>query len=463
MEAITHWLWQGCSVALVAAVLLRCLDRASSQARYLVCWVGLSVVVAQPLISIEQFVSSSLPVLTVTTSVAVPRPSEFDLAPWDSLLFLGWGLWFLAHAWHVSVAMMASRWTRTRCAPFPPTLEGRLRHWTRVSQSGRRTTLVVSDDVRAAGVVGCGSPIIAVAPSLITHLTVEDLDRVVLHEWAHVQRRDDLANLLQVIVRALVGWHPAVWWLDRQLQAERENACDEMTMAQTGSAKAYAECLVKIAGLARTRRDLVPALGALSSASVVQRIRRIISSRNTVSRTVSSVGATVAIALLIGLSLAVASLRFVETVVVSAQTDAPAAHAQSMPGEVVIESPAPVVQAPPSRTGAGEPARTSTESRGITTLSPQSAIQETGADQSHEVAPSTAVPLAPHEVTASAEASAPDTLLPSTSIPIPATERVTPWAAAADAGIAFGQRSKKGGQATAAFFTRLGKRVADSF
>ena len=97
--------------------------------------------------------------------------------------------------------------------------------------------------------MGCGSPVIAIAPALVQHLTADELDRVVIHEWAHVQRRDDLANVAQLVARVLAGWHPAVWWLDRRLQAERETACDEMAVALTGSSKVYAACLVKLAGL----------------------------------------------------------------------------------------------------------------------------------------------------------------------------------------------------------------------
>jgi beta-lactamase regulating signal transducer with metallopeptidase domain len=461
VDVVTNWLWQGCSVALVTAVLLRCLDRAPSQARYLVCWVSLSVVLVQPMISTAWLTPSPLPVLTVTTPVPVPQLSESALVPWDPLLLLLWGLWLLAHGWQVSVAMIASQRTRVQCSPFPQTLEPRLRHWTRVRQSGRQATLVVSDAVRAAGVVGCGSPIIAVAPSLLNHLNVADLDRVILHEWAHVQRRDDLANLLQVIVRTVAGWHPAVWWLERRLRAERENACDEMTTMQTGSAKAYAECLVKIAALAIGRHDVVPTLGALSSTSVVRRVRRIISHKDHVSSSWSTAGAMGAIALLLGMSLVVGSLRFVEAVAVSAEIDARPAFAQSMPGQMAFALPAAIVSVPASRVRAGMRQRASAPGRDTTGLIPQIAIEETRSEESHDVLPATGVPLAPHDAAVSAKA--PDALLLSTQIPVPAAERVTPWAAAADAGIALGQRSKEGGRATAAFFTRLGKRVADSF
>jgi hypothetical protein len=52
---------------------------------------------------------------------------------------------------------------------------------------------------------------------------------------------------------------------------------------------------------------------------------------------------------------------------------------------------------------------------------------------------------------------------PSATPPAPGAQRVAPWTAAADAGVTLGQRSKEGGIATARFFSRFGKRIADSF
>ena len=71
-----------------------------------------------------------------------------------------------------------------------------------------------------------------------------------------MQRRDDLSVFAQLFVRVTVGWHPAIWWLLRQLHAEREAACDQLAVSITGSAKAYAGCLAKLATL---RVDAVPA------------------------------------------------------------------------------------------------------------------------------------------------------------------------------------------------------------
>ncbi len=126
-----------------------------------------------------------------------------------------------------------------------------MKAWLAVRARGRAARLVISDDVRAAAVLGLGSPMIAVAPSALAALSADELDHIVVHEWAHVQRRDDIAQLAQRIVVALTGLHPAVWWIDRQLRLERETACDDWAVNAKGSPKGLALCLTKLASLPR--------------------------------------------------------------------------------------------------------------------------------------------------------------------------------------------------------------------
>jgi D-alanyl-D-alanine endopeptidase (penicillin-binding protein 7) len=463
MEILAHWLWQGCAIAIVTAVLLRLLDRASSDLRYRVCWAGVVVVLLPLLRSAMPAPLTPLPALVVASPLGMPIESASESLPAIEFFLALWGLWLLVHGRHLVIAIIANRRRRTRYSTFPRAVERRLFHWSQIKDQGRRSHLVVSDDVRAAAVVGCGSPVIAVAPALIERLTADELDRVVVHEWSHVQRRDDLANLLQLVLRALAGWHPAIWWLDRRLQAERENACDEMTVSLTGSAKAYAACLVKLADFTVARREVVPSLGALSSASVVHRVKRIVSNRCSLSPVLSKHAAAVAIVLLIGMSLAVSSLRFVEEVVASSAINAPSTVTAPAPQQAPIDAPAPIASGVVIRARVAARASAARQVPSESTPQDPTPPATTRPESLSHATPDIEPPRDAGEPATAEEASTPEAPLPSRSIQMPPPQRVTPWGAAADAGVAIGQRSKKGGQATAAFFTRLGKRVADSF
>jgi hypothetical protein len=72
---------------------------------------------------------------------------------------------------------------------------------------------------------------IALSPAALAALSNADLDRVVTHEHAHVQRHDDVGRVLLVAIQAVFGLHPAVWWIGRAIDLEREIACDDWVLA----------------------------------------------------------------------------------------------------------------------------------------------------------------------------------------------------------------------------------------
>jgi hypothetical protein len=162
----------------------------------------------------------------------------------------------------------------------------------------------------------------------------DELDQIVVHEWAHVQRRDDLARLAQRLVVALAGLHPAVWWIERQLNVERETACDDWAVNATGSARGLAVCLTKLASLPGRPSDpaLLPA--ALLSSELTTRVVRLLDPRRNTS-TAPGLGWHMLVAPVLGaLALAVAS---VELVVTSPMV--PAAPRDASSGAAVVGRP----------------------------------------------------------------------------------------------------------------------------
>jgi beta-lactamase regulating signal transducer with metallopeptidase domain len=69
------------------------------------------------------------------------------------------------------------------------------------------------------------------------------------HELAHICRFDLVVNLLQRLVEAMLFFHPAVWYISRQVSVERENATDDLVVASGGERARYADVLVRMAEL----------------------------------------------------------------------------------------------------------------------------------------------------------------------------------------------------------------------
>jgi hypothetical protein len=62
---------------------------------------------------------------------------------------------------------------------------------------------------------------------------------------------------------ALLFFHPAVWWIEKKLELEREMACDDLVLAKAASPQVYAECLVSLAEKSLLRRGLALAQAAV--------------------------------------------------------------------------------------------------------------------------------------------------------------------------------------------------------
>ena len=482
MDHAINWVWQGCLIAAMTMVVLRVMERTRAQARYGVCWLAIAAITLLPVLP------SGLP---APASPAV-HPSEFAVdgpvlaVPdvwWTSttVVALAGAAWFLLALLRLAASVRAARRARAACTPFGSDLESQLRCWNEVKARGRQTRLMLSPAMRAASVLGGGRPIIAVAPVLIDRLHPDELDRIVIHEWAHVQRRDDLLSLAHAIVRAVAGWHPAVWWLERRMLIEREIACDETAVRLTGCPKRYAACLAAIATLPAASLEPMEAVGVLSTPALTRRVVRILSRRPLASPAFSAAAAVTAALVLSAFSVTAAGHRVAQAI-----GSEPVVEASSSPGPGnrtgtgdVAEVPQSVSALQQNLAGAGNGGPQSSQGS-----APQSrAVQERGATGTVAAGAPPRVAAetpAPHrEPSATASSVTAPALMPLTasapSLPVidqramatplltPQAPDPSPWAAVADAGVSVGHGSKQAGVATGRFFSRLSKNIAGSF
>jgi|SRR5438874_945256 len=131
------------------------------------------------------------------------------------------------------------------------------------ARQGREAALFVSDHVRVPTAFGFFRPAVVLPRWSVSELSRQELRTAVLHELAHVDRWDDWTNLGQKVIRALLFFHPAVWWIDSRLAIEREMSCDDAVLAQSSSPQAYAECLVSIAEKSFVQKQIALAHAAV--------------------------------------------------------------------------------------------------------------------------------------------------------------------------------------------------------
>lgn len=105
--------------------------------------------------------------------------------------------------------------------------------------------LLRSPDVTMPFACGLRTPTI-VLPADSVSWTSERRAAVLLHELAHIRRRDIVGHTVSRVVCALYWFHPLAWTAARRLRAESERACDDLALSCGTRASDYAEHLLEI-------------------------------------------------------------------------------------------------------------------------------------------------------------------------------------------------------------------------
>jgi beta-lactamase regulating signal transducer with metallopeptidase domain len=254
----------GLAIAFFAWVLLRVLRRQNAGARFAVWFVTLLTVVALPALSGLGH-SRALPRFlhlrgTLHPPITIPER-------WALFVFVAWCVGALAGLIRLTIGLSRLQKLRQSCTPIEIASLNPVVRKTLATISPS-VAIATSENVRVPAAIGLWSRTIVLPAWALQELSPADLSAIILHEFAHLQRQDDWTNLIQKIVRALFFFHPAVWWIDDQLSLEREMACDDAVLAQTGNPHGYATCLVSLLEKSLAHQSLTHRACAMAHAAV---------------------------------------------------------------------------------------------------------------------------------------------------------------------------------------------------
>jgi beta-lactamase regulating signal transducer with metallopeptidase domain len=110
----------------------------------------------------------------------------------------------------------------------------------------RRAPEVVIVDARISPSVVCDfRPRLAIPKDLWGQFDESSKRAAIVHELAHLRRRDHWVMWLEAIVGAIYWWHPVVWWIRKRIRDEADLCCDAwVTALMPRQRRAYAEALV---------------------------------------------------------------------------------------------------------------------------------------------------------------------------------------------------------------------------
>ncbi|MBN8471769.1 M56 family metallopeptidase [Corallococcus exiguus] len=295
-EWLMHGVWQTTAVALAAAGVLALMRHRSARSRYAVGCLALTLLVAGPSASVllaSRTVTVAEPVGspamaaapgglfqtealagTAFTPPLEPSPSPFTAftARLPSALVMLWLVGAVAAlAWRMVASRRAARQWLDASTPAPVELHLLARRVAEQLGLRRPVEVLESSRVPSPLVLGAVRPALVLPRGASERLSPAQLEAVLAHELAHVQRRDPAANLAQHLVEALFFFHPAARWLSQRVRLEREHCCDDAAVHLCGDARMYSGALL---GLEELRQQGF-ALG-VGTHPLAARVRRLL-------------------------------------------------------------------------------------------------------------------------------------------------------------------------------------------
>lgn len=319
---LIHFLWEGALIGMLAWIILRVAHFAAPKIRYAVALGAMILCVAAPVSTFvilakpfahgsseprvlknaavegelsqqqaqrdsgEGTFSTGKPQANLQAgSVGAPQPSQKQLDgstldQWIRWNVASWGvgLWFFGVL--LKVLQLAGGWCRIqqwRCrsesahgsTAWVQDLFESLAE--RIGQT-RGVRLLFSRELSSPLTLGFVRPVVILPFSILSGVPKECLEAILLHELAHIRRHDYLVNLLQSAVEVVLFYHPAVWWIGKELRQIREECADRLAADLGSGPIGYAKALTLVEEF-RTQ-GIAPAIGA-DGGSLLVRIKRL--------------------------------------------------------------------------------------------------------------------------------------------------------------------------------------------
>ncbi len=266
---LLHSLWQGLLIIMIASLVLIALRKHAATYRYAVlCGSMLTLLLAAVVtfftvyqtvkpVSIQE---SSVRVVSAVATVAQGGVSESGF--FNKLIFtyinnvngfiehnshylvLAWfagfisfmlryagGLYYIGQLKHRGISHIGKSWQR-KAEDISEELGIR-----------RSVKVLESVLVHVPVTLGYLKPVILFPLGMMGSMPPEQLEAILVHEMAHILRKDYLVNLLQSLMEALFFFNPAVWWISQRIRTEREHICDDIAVKFSSDPITYIKAL----------------------------------------------------------------------------------------------------------------------------------------------------------------------------------------------------------------------------
>lgn len=300
---LLHSLWQGAIIAFFAGILFFGTAHLSARIRYnlllglMVLFVGLvsltfgaewgehekkSMESPELLSEFRHEGSIVLRVFAEPATIYLDKKHSWAqlFEHYKGLLLFAWGLVLLFKSIKMSLDIAyiyRIRIVRTR--PMEADWNTRLLALSKRLGITQKVGLLESGIIPGPASLGVFKPLILLPIGLINHLTVAQVEAILLHELAHIRRSDYLVNILQRVLENVFFFNPGLLWLSHRIREERENCCDDLALQVLKDEQLYAQTLLRFQEYQWREPQYAQAFGG-DKTPLLTRIKRILNRRD---------------------------------------------------------------------------------------------------------------------------------------------------------------------------------------
>jgi WD40 repeat protein/beta-lactamase regulating signal transducer with metallopeptidase domain len=298
---------------------------------------------------VEKVVAPPAPVAAPRAKPKAVVPPAPAPSPWPGILNLAGVVWVAGAAgWFLVAGYRIYRFHRLlrHARPAPGELQDHAAMLARQMglSRGPRVSLVPGPIPPLLWAVG-SSPRLLFPQTLLPRLDEAGRSALLVHELAHMKRRDHWVRWVELLACGLFWWYPLTWFACRRLHAAEEECCDAWVVSELpGYGAAYAGALLEtIDFLSHQPTPLPPAACGIGRVHHLKR-RMTMIVRGATPRSLSWTGKLLVLVLLVALPLTPGPARTAappakETPAVTPKVPVPSAKAQAAPMVPVEEIP----------------------------------------------------------------------------------------------------------------------------
>ena len=266
--ALLHSLWQG-ALAMLAVIAFRAITKNSAPSlRYNFQILCLFACFAAFLVTFGIYQSGGEATTGFKNLSAVETVSQaaalFTGGPSENLQITSQSLSVSAAAsapllgilWCLGFAFMAMRYLtayiitqklrHTGLSEVPVLWQNRFRTLVLNTGVSEKVRLFISDHVTSPLTIGFIKPVVLVPAGFLMGLPRDQVEAILLHELAHIRRYDYLVNLFQTAIKTVLFFHPAIHYISKKIDIDREQACDDLAVAQSRNPQALVRGLAAL-------------------------------------------------------------------------------------------------------------------------------------------------------------------------------------------------------------------------